>query len=180
MAKISTYSIDGTIDPADKLIGTDGTQGADNGKTKNFSIANLQSFIGKGGVVIQKKVEITNAQLKTLNTEDVNLFDQIVNNVIVPLNVLVKVEGQTSANNLSFGDDLKIYYKSSGNEIVVLDANNLNATSSELFYHSFIFENGSEVLSDSLILKTNSSITETGTSVTKITLYISYQITEIL
>ncbi len=180
MAKISTYSTDGTIDPADKLIGTDGTQGADNGKTKNFSIANVQTFIGKGGVVIQKKVEITNDQLKSLNTNEVTLFDQIVSNVIVPLNVLVKVEGQTSGNNLSFGDDVKIRYQSATNEIVLIDANALNVTTSELYYRFFISENNSEIISDALVLETSSPITETGTSVTKITLYISYQITEIL
>ena len=36
MANIGTYSNDSTIDPADKLIGTDGTSGADSGKTKTI------------------------------------------------------------------------------------------------------------------------------------------------
>ena len=35
MANIGTYSNDSTIDAADKLIGSDGTSGANSGKTKN-------------------------------------------------------------------------------------------------------------------------------------------------
>ena len=45
MANIGTYSNDSTIDPADKLIGTDGTSGADSGKTKNYTISSLTTHI---------------------------------------------------------------------------------------------------------------------------------------
>ncbi len=45
MANISTYGLDGTIDGADKLIGTDGTEGVDNGKTKNFTISSLSAHV---------------------------------------------------------------------------------------------------------------------------------------
>ncbi len=48
MANIGTYSNDSTIDPADKLIGTDGTSGADSGKTKNYTISALTTHISDG------------------------------------------------------------------------------------------------------------------------------------
>jgi hypothetical protein len=50
MANISLYELDGTIDPLDKVIGTDGTTGADQGKTKNFSISGLGAYINALGV----------------------------------------------------------------------------------------------------------------------------------
>ncbi len=45
MANIGTYSNDATIDSADKLIGTDGTSGADSGKTKNYTVSSLTTHI---------------------------------------------------------------------------------------------------------------------------------------
>jgi len=49
MAKISTYQLDASIDPADKVIGTDGAEGAENA-TKNYSIGALGSYINALGV----------------------------------------------------------------------------------------------------------------------------------
>lgn len=49
MAKISTYQLDSSIDPADKVIGTDGAEGAENA-TKNYSIGALGSYINALGV----------------------------------------------------------------------------------------------------------------------------------
>ena len=45
MANISLYNSDTTIDLNDKVIGTDGTTGVDQGKTKNFTISSLTNFI---------------------------------------------------------------------------------------------------------------------------------------
>lgn len=50
MSKISLYPLDSTIDPEDKVIGTDGADGADNGVTKNYSIAALGTYINALGV----------------------------------------------------------------------------------------------------------------------------------
>lgn len=50
MSKISLYPLDSTIDPEDKVIGTDGADGADNGVTKNYSIAALGAYINALGV----------------------------------------------------------------------------------------------------------------------------------
>ena len=44
MANISSYTSDATIDPLDKVIGTDGTTGVDQGKTKNFSVSALTTY----------------------------------------------------------------------------------------------------------------------------------------
>lgn len=45
MAKIHTYTTDGTVSIADKIIGTDGDVGANNA-TKNFTVGSLQTFLG--------------------------------------------------------------------------------------------------------------------------------------
>jgi hypothetical protein len=45
MARIRTYGLDSNIDPADKIIGTDGTPGPNQGDTKNFSVSSLVSYI---------------------------------------------------------------------------------------------------------------------------------------
>ena len=45
MAKIHTYTTDGTVSIDDKIIGTDGALGAYNA-TKNFTVGSLQTFMG--------------------------------------------------------------------------------------------------------------------------------------
>jgi len=45
MANISLYQLDTAIDGLDKVIGTDGTTGADQGKTKNFTVSALGAHI---------------------------------------------------------------------------------------------------------------------------------------
>lgn len=66
MANISSYTSDATIDLLDKVIGTDGTIGADQGKTKNFTVSALKNFIAGSQVVTIKKT-ITPSQLLSLN-----------------------------------------------------------------------------------------------------------------
>ena len=48
MARIKTYSTDTDISSDDKVVGTDGNQGVNFGKTKNFTIGALSSFMGSG------------------------------------------------------------------------------------------------------------------------------------
>ena len=45
MTKIKQYELDSTIHEDDKVIGTDGTPGADLGRTKNFTIAALTAYL---------------------------------------------------------------------------------------------------------------------------------------
>jgi hypothetical protein len=47
MARIQTYSLDSTINSEDKVIGSDGAVGAENGVTKNFSVGELKAFVNK-------------------------------------------------------------------------------------------------------------------------------------
>ena len=47
MARIKTYSIDTDISPDDKVVGTDGNQGVNFGKTKNFTIGGISRLCGK-------------------------------------------------------------------------------------------------------------------------------------
>ena len=71
MAVINSYSLDTTVDSADKLIGSDGTTGVDAGKTKNFSIGSLASWIGQYGLngIVSLGSLITTGYVKvTINT----------------------------------------------------------------------------------------------------------------
>ena len=45
MARITTYINDDEINPEDKVIGTDGKEGVNFGKTKNFTVGGLASYI---------------------------------------------------------------------------------------------------------------------------------------
>ena len=48
MARIKTYALDSQIDPADKVIGSDGQLGVNYGKTKNYSISALAEYFSGG------------------------------------------------------------------------------------------------------------------------------------
>ena len=48
MARIKTYNLDSEINPADKVVGTDGQVGVNLGKTKNYSISSLASYFSSG------------------------------------------------------------------------------------------------------------------------------------
>jgi hypothetical protein len=50
MAVINTYASDSVIDANDKLIGSDGAIGADNGKTKNYTVSSLAQWVGTNGL----------------------------------------------------------------------------------------------------------------------------------
>lgn len=50
MARISNYNTDSTLNPEDKWIGTDGAEGAENGKTKNFTVQGLADYMAQEGV----------------------------------------------------------------------------------------------------------------------------------
>lgn len=45
MANVSSYQSDSTVEPLDKLLGSDGSDGVDAGKTKNYTVASLRAFI---------------------------------------------------------------------------------------------------------------------------------------
>jgi hypothetical protein len=68
MARIKTYGLDSDISADDKVVGTDGTQGNDFGKTKNFSISALKSFIASTNVV-QTQVTLNQDDIFSLNNQ---------------------------------------------------------------------------------------------------------------
>ena len=65
MARIETYNNDNTINPSDKVIGTDGAVGALNA-TKNFEMSALKSYIYPLDLA-QKSVTVTSTQLLALD-----------------------------------------------------------------------------------------------------------------
>ena len=48
MARIVTYTSDTVIHDDDKVIGSDGVEGANNGKTKNYTVGELKTHINTG------------------------------------------------------------------------------------------------------------------------------------
>jgi hypothetical protein len=48
MARIKTYTLDSQIDPADKVIGSDGQVGVNFGKTKNYTMSALAEYFAGG------------------------------------------------------------------------------------------------------------------------------------
>ena len=68
MANISLYELDSTIHLSDKVIGTDGTTGDDQGKTKNFSVSALKNFIASTSVV-QTQVDLDQDDILSLNNQ---------------------------------------------------------------------------------------------------------------
>lgn len=61
MATINTYDNDGTIEAADKLIGSDGSIGADAGKTKNYTVSSLTAYVAANLSNPVKISSLTNA-----------------------------------------------------------------------------------------------------------------------
>lgn len=61
MAIINEYDNDGTINAEDKLIGSDGAVGVDYGKTKNYTIASIASYISSeglsGGAIMDRLID---------------------------------------------------------------------------------------------------------------------------
>jgi hypothetical protein len=61
MARIQTYNNDVDIDDADKLVGTDGTVGADLNKTKNFALGDIKAYACDSPVLTNVPVYADNA-----------------------------------------------------------------------------------------------------------------------
>ena len=48
MARITTYTSDTVINDDDKIIGSDGVEGVNNGKTKNYPVSTLKTYFNTG------------------------------------------------------------------------------------------------------------------------------------
>jgi hypothetical protein len=185
MANISTYILDTGIDINDKVIGTDGTTGEDQGKTKNFSVSALRSFIGSGGNFVTKKITVSTAQLRTIHTSPVVLIDLTDNEVADVVSVIIKTSNQTSQNKLNFPDALTIEPAISNNTSYnyPIAAASLNNTSN-IVYKPIVAAGGTDpgpIVGDVRFKSTSSSNapTETGTATTEVTIWITYQIIDI-
>jgi len=185
MANISTYTLDSSIDLNDKVIGTDGTTGEDQGKTKNFSVSALRSFIGSGGNFFTKKITITTDQLKAINTTPITIVDVAENEVADVVSIIAKVSNQTLADYLSFPDNLTIEpsdgYGTSYE--YVLPTSFLNSNLNFIYKSIAVAGNTAPgpITGDVRLSSTNAlnTPTETGTATTKLTIWVSYQIIDL-
>lgn len=104
MARISSYNIDNALNPEDKWIGTDGAQGSENGKTKNFTVQGLTGYIadyiGEEGFVV-KGVQVTLTQADILNASGFSklIVPSKTGKIIMPTSIaLYRKPGGTSYN----------------------------------------------------------------------------------
>jgi len=185
MARIETYGLDPNITATDKVVGTDGTPGNDFGKTKNFSVSALRSFIGSGGNLITKKITLTTNQLKTIHTDPVILIDIADNEVADVISVIIKTSNQTAENKLTFPDLLTIEPAvSTGTSYnYPIPAASLNNTSN-IIYKPIVAAGGTDLgpITGDVRFKSTSSLnapTETGTATTEVTIWITYQIIDL-
>ena len=74
MAKIHTYTTDGTVSIADKIIGTDGDAGANNA-TKNFTVGSLQTFMGNS---FAPKTEFETVQIDSQSNKSFRLSGDVL------------------------------------------------------------------------------------------------------
>jgi len=179
MARIKTYALDSEINAADKVVGTDGTPGADLGKTKNFSVSSLVSFIGTGGDILTKKVVVSTAELRALNAPAKILIDNpgTDKNILQVYGVVCEVTGNTATNKLVFPNDLEITNKAFVGATpfkYVIPQAIANDTASAYFIPSLVA--GETSFGAELVLQTAAAPTETGTAATTMTFWITYRI----
>lgn len=102
MARLENYTNDSVINSADKLIGTDGAQSANNA-TKNFEVSALKSYIYPIDLD-QKLVTVTSAQLLALNGGGtIELLPAPgANKILVVNDVFAWIDFATTAYNFAF------------------------------------------------------------------------------
>jgi hypothetical protein len=181
MARIKTYALDSEINAADKVVGTDGTPGADLGKTKNFSVSSLVSFIGTGGDILTKKVVVSTAELKTLNSPVKILIDNPGpdKNIVQIYGIVAGVSGNSATDKLVFPNDLEITTKSTVGVTpfkYVIPQAIVNRTTAPAPYYVPSLVAGETEFGSKLVLQSAAAPTETGTAVTTMTFWITYRI----
>jgi len=112
MARIKTYALDSQIDPADKVIGSDGTPGNDFGKTKNFSIGSLQTYFGSD-TIFTKKIILENATIADLGASktlvEIGGGNSLNGDFVQLLGAAIEIENSGAAeSSYTFGEPLII------------------------------------------------------------------------
>lgn len=100
MANISLYELDTVIDPNDKVIGTDGTTGADQGKTKNFTVSGLTSHV----IDTLINPDATDFKIPVFNQGGLRITDSIMSQDSSPSNGVAGTE-ITIEGNLKLSRD---------------------------------------------------------------------------
>lgn len=100
MSKIKVYENDVSIEEDDKVIGTDGTTGADHGKTKNFTISALTSYI-RSQII---NPSASDFKIPVFNQEGLSITDSIIYQDSSPSNGVAGTE-ITIEGNLTLSRD---------------------------------------------------------------------------
>ncbi len=140
MARIETYNNDNTINPTDKLIGTDGAVGALNA-TKNFEVQNLKDYMYQSlsHDILKKDLTVTSAQILSLNNGGtVELIAAPgAGKLLYVMNALMHLDFATTAYNFAaaeLSDGLGLTLGTTGllNDNAVFSSN-MNSTSDTFF-----------------------------------------------
>ena len=114
MTKISKYALDSSITDEDKILGSDGVEGVNNGVTKNFSVGKLKEYIlsdvEPGSVVVDNDtvysttVTLTPAQMLSLNGGGaIELLPApATGKAYLPKDTFTKIEHNTTAYNFLY------------------------------------------------------------------------------
>jgi hypothetical protein len=98
MARITTYSTDTTVSSSDKVVGTDGNVGANFGKTKNYTVAELTTHVLEQ-VVTPDLQDVTDAGNTTNTPINIQSDSQ------VGLTVIGAKKGIVGENSEDFGSE---------------------------------------------------------------------------
>lgn len=109
MARIVTYTSDTVINDEDKIIGSDGVEGVNNGKTKNYPVSTLKAYFNAG-----------------VNLLGWARYDDSQYTVSAPLNLTsgVLVTLPNNANNVISSPSAPVFYNSSTQKIQATGVNN--------------------------------------------------------
>ena len=195
MPSISSYQIDQTIHPEDKLLGSDGVQGVDNGKTKNFTVSALKEFILEsvepGSTVVSEGdlqsvlITLTSDQILAFNggntievlpqPESGKAYDFIGYHFYIEFNnTAYNFSGSTISVGLGYSSTNDIL----GNAKYQFYPGTFNVTETQSLMRNY-FNTGTYLLNEAMVLKsaTNTVVTE-GDSSVKIKVF--YKIVDII
>lgn len=121
MTKISKYALDSSITDEDKILGSDGVEGVNNGVTKNFSVGKLKEYIlsdvEPGSVVVDNDtvysttVTLTPAQMLSLNGGGaIELLPApATGKAYLLTDTFTKIEHNTTAYNFLYSPSIAYY-----------------------------------------------------------------------
>ncbi len=173
MAIINSYPT-ATPTGGDLIIGTDVS--VEGNPTKTFTIDSVLG-LASTSYIKSDKIIVTTEELKALHTTPKVLVDVTAGNpkeLCQVYSVVFSVDGNNVSNNLTFPNDLNIQSNNSSPWKYVIPQATAN-TQLEVYYTPSLTAGTTEFDSD-VVLSSAGAAVETGTAITKMTVWITYRI----